>query len=146
LLHITGVSVSPTTLNVWMREGRLRYAGEWVKRPNGACKIYDAFELEQARDAIAAEDARGAALPDGLVDRDAAAALLGVTVDVALVVGLSAGFIVIWSGMVAAVLPLTLRRLGADPAVVSAPMITTLVDGTGLFMDLEIARYVLQLR
>ena len=36
-------------------------------------------------------------------------------------------------------------RLGVDPAVVSAPMITTLVDGTGLFIYFEIARYVLQL-
>jgi magnesium transporter len=73
------------------------------------------------------------------------ARLLGVDVDVALVVGLSAAFIVVWAGMVSAVLPLTLRRLRVDPAVVSAPLITTLVDGTGLFMYFEIARYLLKL-
>jgi magnesium transporter len=61
------------------------------------------------------------------------------------VVGLSAGFIVLWSGMVSASLPLVLRRLGVDPAVVSAPLITTLVDGTGLVIYFELARYILGL-
>ena len=73
------------------------------------------------------------------------AELIGVPVNVALVVGLSAGFIVLWAGMVSAVLPLVLRRLGADPAVVSAPLITTLVDGTGLVIYFELARYLLGL-
>ena len=36
-----------------------------------------------------------------------------------------------------------LRRLGVDPAVVSAPLITTLVDGTGLIIYFEIARLLL---
>src|SRR5688500_3851178 len=78
----------------------------------------------------------------GMVAR---AALLGVSADLALVVGVSAGFIVLWAGMVSAVLPLVLRRLGVDPAVVSAPMITTVVDGTGLIIYFEIARRVLRL-
>jgi magnesium transporter len=73
------------------------------------------------------------------------AELIGVDVNVAIVVALSAGFIVLWAGMVSAVLPLVLRRLGADPAVVSAPLITTLVDGTGLVIYFELARYVLGL-
>jgi len=46
---------------------------------------------------------------------------------------------------VEAILPLVLRRLRVDPAVVSAPMITTVVDGTGLLIYLEIARYLLKL-
>jgi magnesium transporter len=46
---------------------------------------------------------------------------------------------------VAAALPLILRRAGVDPAVVSAPLITTLVDGTGLIIYFEIARLVLRL-
>jgi magnesium transporter len=41
---------------------------------------------------------------------------------------------------VAAVLPLLLRRLGIDPAVVSAPLITALVDGTGLVIYFTIAK------
>lgn len=41
-------------------------------------------------------------------------------------------------------LPL-LRRLGIDPAVVSAPLITTLVDGTGLVIYFTIAKRLLGL-
>jgi magnesium transporter len=84
----------------------------------------------------------GAALSIGMLAR---AALLGTTVNVATVVGLSAGFIVVWAGLVAAVLPLGLRRIGIDPAVVSAPLISTLVDGTGLIIYFELARRVLGL-
>jgi magnesium transporter len=73
------------------------------------------------------------------------AELIGTSVNVALVVGLSAGFIVVWAGLVAAVLPLALRRVGIDPAVVSAPLISTLVDGTGLIIYFELARRVLGL-
>ena len=50
-----------------------------------------------------------------------------------------------WSATVAAALPLVLRRLRVDPAVVSAPLITTLVDGTGLIIYFEVARLVLGL-
>ena len=64
--------------------------------------------------------------------------------DVGLVVTVSAGVIVPWAATVASVLPLALRRLRIDPAVVSAPLITTLVDGTGLFVYLAIARLVLR--
>ena len=46
---------------------------------------------------------------------------------------------------VAAVLSLVLRRLRVDPAVVSAPLITTLVDGTGRVIHFEIARNLLSL-
>ena len=53
--------------------------------------------------------------------------------------------ICLWSATVAAALPLTLRRLRIDPAVVSAPLITTLVDGTGLIIYFEIARILLHL-
>ncbi|HEV8638457.1 MAG TPA: magnesium transporter [Chloroflexota bacterium] len=70
---------------------------------------------------------------------------LAVPLRVGTVVALAACAIVLWAGMVAAVLPLVLRRLRIDPAVVSAPMITTLVDGTGLVIYFELARYVLAL-
>ena len=61
------------------------------------------------------------------------------------VVGLAAFLIVVWAAMVAAILPLILHRLRVDPAVVSAPFITTLVDGTGLFLYFTIARLLLGL-
>jgi magnesium transporter len=70
---------------------------------------------------------------------------MGVGPNVAVAVGLAALFIVIWSGSVAALLPLGLKRVGFDPAVASAPLIATVVDGTGLFIYLTIARVVLGL-
>ncbi len=66
---------------------------------------------------------------------------------ISLVVALSMFVIVLWAITVGAVLPLILRRLKLDPAVMSAPMITTLVDATGLFFYFTIARLILpQLR
>lgn len=73
------------------------------------------------------------------------AALLGVGTDIGVVVSVTILTICLWSATVAAVLPLTLRRLRIDPAVVSAPLITTLVDGTGLIIYFEIAKLVLRL-
>lgn len=65
--------------------------------------------------------------------------------EVAMVVALTIAAICVWSATVAAVLPLLLRRLRIDPAVVSAPLITTLVDGTGLVIYFTIAKYLLRL-
>ncbi|WP_054950274.1 magnesium transporter [Numidum massiliense] len=73
------------------------------------------------------------------------AAMLGVDFKVGAVVSLTAFAIVIWASIVAAVLPLILHRLKMDPAVVSAPLITTLVDGTGLILYFTIARLILNL-
>jgi magnesium transporter len=44
---------------------------------------------------------------------------------------------------VGALLPLIAKRVGADPAVMSAPFITTLIDATGLLVYFLIARLVL---
>jgi magnesium transporter len=70
---------------------------------------------------------------------------LGVGNQVSAVVAVTILAICVWSAIVAAALPLILRRLGADPAVVSAPLIATLVDGTGLIIYFEIAKLVLSL-
>lgn len=70
---------------------------------------------------------------------------LGVGPELGPVVGMTALFIVVWASAVAAVLPLILHRLRIDPAVVSGPFITTVVDGTGLFMYFTIARMMLGL-
>lgn len=70
---------------------------------------------------------------------------LGVEVALGLVVSLTCFAIVLWASMVAAVLPLILHRLKVDPAVVSAPFITTIVDGTGLVIYFTIARLLLNL-
>jgi magnesium transporter len=65
--------------------------------------------------------------------------------DMAYVVALTVLAICVWSATVAAVLPLVLRKLRIDPAVVSAPLITTLVDGTGLVIYFTIAKTILGL-
>ncbi|MFN8524255.1 MAG: magnesium transporter [Chloroflexota bacterium] len=71
--------------------------------------------------------------------------LLGVGAEVGPAVAVAALFIVSWAATVGAVLPLVLRRLRVDPAVVSAPFISTLVDGTGLFLYFTIAQFMLGL-
>ena len=70
---------------------------------------------------------------------------LGVGLEVGPVVAVTALCVVIWAAVVAAVLPLILRQLRVDPAVVSAPFISTLVDGTGLIIYFTIARRMLGL-
>jgi magnesium transporter len=62
---------------------------------------------------------------------------------IGIVVGVTIMLVALWSATVAAVLPLVLERLGVDPAVVSAPLITTLVDATGLLIYMTIAGLVL---
>jgi magnesium transporter len=71
--------------------------------------------------------------------------MLGVGVDIGVVVAVTILAIVIWAVMVGAVLPLILRQLRVDPAVVSAPFIATLVDGTGLLIYFTVAGIVLGL-
>lgn len=73
------------------------------------------------------------------------ALLWGTTPQVAQVVALSLVVIVIWANMVGSLLPIAAKRLGFDPAVMSAPFITTLVDATGLFLYFTIARILLHL-
>lgn len=70
---------------------------------------------------------------------------LSVGIDVGLTVAISVSTIVIWAAVVGAILPLVLNKLRVDPAVVSAPFISTLVDGTGLMIYFTIARIVLHL-
>jgi len=62
-----------------------------------------------------------------------------------LTVGVALFCIVLWAVTVATLLPLLLRQLGIDPAVVSSPFIATLVDGTGLVIYFNNARIILDL-
>jgi magnesium transporter len=61
----------------------------------------------------------------------------------ALVIGLAIWFICMWANSVGAVVPLLAKRLGIDPAVVSAPLISTLVDATGLVIFYTVAIVIL---
>lgn len=51
--------------------------------------------------------------------------------------------ICVWSTTVGAIVPIAAHRFGVDPAVLSAPLITTLVDATGLLIYLTIAKLIL---
>jgi len=62
---------------------------------------------------------------------------LGITVALAIVA------IVTFSSSLGATLPIIGKRLGFDPAVFSAPMISTLVDATGLLIYFQVARWIL---
>jgi magnesium transporter len=65
--------------------------------------------------------------------------------EIGLVVSLTLLAVCTLAAFVGALLPLVARRVGVDPAVMSAPFITTLVDATGLVVYFLIARTVLRL-
>ena len=54
-------------------------------------------------------------------------------------VGASLIGIVLWGSLSGSMLPLLLKKLGADPATSSAPFVATLVDVTGLIIYFTIA-------
>ncbi len=61
------------------------------------------------------------------------------------VVGLTIMILTVWAATVGALIPIVLNKLKMDPAVVSAPFISSLVDGTGLIIYFSLARYFLNL-
>jgi magnesium transporter len=65
--------------------------------------------------------------------------------DIAVVVSLTLLAVCTLAAFVGSLLPLVARRVGVDPAVMSAPFITTLVDASGLVLYFLIARSVLGL-
>lgn len=58
---------------------------------------------------------------------------------IALSVGFSLIGVVLWGTLSGAMLPLLLKKLGADPAASSAPFVATLVDVTGLIIYFSVA-------
>ncbi|MBV8255344.1 MAG: magnesium transporter [Chitinophaga sp.] len=61
------------------------------------------------------------------------------TVLIGMTVGLSLIGVVLWGTLSGSMLPLLLKRLGADPATSSAPFVATLVDVTGLLIYFTVA-------
>lgn len=64
--------------------------------------------------------------------------------EIGLVLGITLLGIVLWGTLSGSMLPLLLKRLGADPAVGSAPFVATLVDVTGLIIYFSVAYAILQ--
>jgi magnesium transporter len=63
--------------------------------------------------------------------------------NLALTIAVTICAICVWSTTVGSIIPIAAHRLGIDPAVLSAPLITTLVDATGLLIYLTIAKIIL---
>ena len=63
---------------------------------------------------------------------------------IGLVVGCSLLGVVLWGTLMGSMLPLLLKRLGADPAVSSTPFVATLVDVTGLIIYFSFALFFLK--
>jgi magnesium transporter len=65
-----------------------------------------------------------------------------------MMIGFTVGFslvgVVLWGTLSGSMLPMLLKRLGADPAVSSAPFVATLVDVTGLIIYFSFAYLFLQ--
>jgi magnesium transporter len=67
------------------------------------------------------------------------------TAEVGLTVAATVLSITVWAATVGAVLPLALSKMKVDPAVVSAPFISSLVDGTGLIIYFTLAQAILNI-
>lgn len=63
---------------------------------------------------------------------------------IAFTIGVSLIGVVMWGSLMGSMLPLILKRLGADPATSSAPFIATLVDVTGLLIYFSLAAMILR--
>lgn len=71
------------------------------------------------------------------------ALLWGVHYDLAGCVGITVLVVCTWANTVGAVIPIAAQRVGVDPTVISGPLITTLVDASGLFLYLTIAKLMI---
>ncbi|MEI6086915.1 MAG: magnesium transporter [Bacteroidota bacterium] len=63
---------------------------------------------------------------------------------IASTVGFSLVGVVLWGTISGSMLPIVLKKLGADPAVSSAPFVATLVDVTGLVIYFSVALFFLK--
>lgn len=63
---------------------------------------------------------------------------------IGLTIGCSLLGVVLWGTLTGSMLPLLLKKAGADPAVSSAPFVATLVDVTGLIIYFTLAYWFLQ--
>ncbi len=73
------------------------------------------------------------------------ALLTGSSPKLGLVLGLSLPLVVLWSNTVATLVPIAAAKYNIDPAVISAPLITTIVDATALLIYFSLARFILGL-
>jgi magnesium transporter len=76
-------------------------------------------------------------LSNFIVELQAHLVLIGLTVTFSLIL------IVLWGTLSGSMLPIILKKLGADPAASSAPLVATMVDVTGLIIYFSVAIFLL---
>jgi magnesium transporter len=64
--------------------------------------------------------------------------------EIALVIALTLPLVVMWSTTVGTIVPIIADRIHIDPAVISGPLITTIVDVTGLIIYYTLAGLILR--
>lgn len=66
-------------------------------------------------------------------------------VPLALTIAAALFAIVLWANVIGAMLPMLASKLRVDPAVISGPVMSTLVDATGLIIYFNLARWIIGL-
>jgi magnesium transporter len=69
----------------------------------------------------------------------------GTSMDLALTVAFSLCALVLWANLIGMLLPLLAHRFHIDPTVISGPLVSILVDTTGLLLYFTLARLILRL-
>jgi magnesium transporter len=69
--------------------------------------------------------------------------LWGVGTEIAIIVGVTILTVCMWANVVGSLIPIAADTLGIDPTVMSAPLIATLVDATGLLIYMTVAGFIL---
>ena len=107
----------------------------------GEIRLRDAWRVLRARGRHRAHGRH----PDRAASRSAARSLWGAHMPLAVTVAVTVLVICTWSTTVGSLIPIAAQRFGIDPAVLSAPLIATLVDATGLVIYFRIAKVFLGL-
>ena len=64
--------------------------------------------------------------------------------EIGLVIGISMVLVIMWSNLLGSLLPIILSKFKLDPAVISSPLLATVVDATGLLIYFSLARMILK--
>ncbi len=69
----------------------------------------------------------------------------GIGIEQGLIIGFSLVFVVVISNLLGTLAPLLIHRMGFDPAVISGPLMATVIDVAGLSIYFETAKFFLKL-
>ncbi len=67
------------------------------------------------------------------------------TKNISIVVGLSIVSVSVWSNIIGTLLPMFLKKINLDPAVVSSPLLSSVLDSTGLIIYFYMAKLILNI-